>query len=436
MGWGRGPFLVPPARAEKGLDFPQYDGKDRVLDINDKNYKKALKKHSMLCLYYHEPIPDSKELQKQHQMTELVLELAAQVMEEKDIGFGMVDSKKDAKVAKKLGLEEEGSVYVFKADRVVEFDGLLSANTLVEFLLDLLEEPVEVIENALELKAFDRMEEDIRLIGYFKSEDSEHYEAFKEAAEQFQPYIKFFATFEKPVAKELTLKLNEVDFYEPFMEEPVTIPGRPLSEEELVEFITEHRRPTLRKLRAEDMFETWEDDIEGIHIVAFAEEEDPDGFEFLEILKEVARDNTHLPELSIVWIDPDDFPLLIPYWEKTFKVDLFRPQIGVVNVTDADSVWMEMEDEEDLPTAQELEDWIEAVLSGKVNTEDDDDDEEDDDEDDDDDDDDEDDDEDDDDNDDDEDDDDDDEDDDDEDDDDEDDDDEDDDDDDDDEDDE
>lgn len=33
-------------------------------------------------------------------------------------------------------MEEEGSVYVFKADRVVEFDGLLSANTLVEFLLD------------------------------------------------------------------------------------------------------------------------------------------------------------------------------------------------------------------------------------------------------------------------------------------------------------
>lgn len=35
-----------------------------------------------------------------------------------------------------------------------------------------------------------------------------------------------------------------------------------------------------------------------------------DGFEFLEILKQVARDNTHLPELSIIWIDPDDFPLV------------------------------------------------------------------------------------------------------------------------------
>lgn len=27
-------------------------------------------------------------------------------------------------------------MYVFKDDRVIEFDGLLSANTLVEFLLD------------------------------------------------------------------------------------------------------------------------------------------------------------------------------------------------------------------------------------------------------------------------------------------------------------
>lgn len=35
-----------------------------------------------------------------------------------------------------------------------------------------------------------------------------------------------------------------------------------------------------------------------------------DGFEFLEIVKEVAKDNTDNPNLSIVWIDPDDFPLV------------------------------------------------------------------------------------------------------------------------------
>lgn len=67
--------LVPLAPATKGLEFPQYDGKDRVLDIDDKNYKKVLKRHNMVCMLYHEPIADSKEMQKQHQMTELVLEV-------------------------------------------------------------------------------------------------------------------------------------------------------------------------------------------------------------------------------------------------------------------------------------------------------------------------------------------------------------------------
>lgn len=63
------------AGAEKGLEFPRYDGKDRVLDIDDKNYRKSLKKYDMLCLFYHAPPPTAKELQKQLQMTELVLEV-------------------------------------------------------------------------------------------------------------------------------------------------------------------------------------------------------------------------------------------------------------------------------------------------------------------------------------------------------------------------
>ncbi|NXA52134.1 CASQ2 protein, partial [Nothocercus julius] len=371
-------YLLFCCKAEEGLNFPTYDGKDRVIDLNEKNYKQALKKYDMLCLLFHEPVSSDKVSQKQFQMTEMVLELAAQVLEPRSIGFGMVDSKKDAKLAKKLGLAEEGSLYVFKEERLIEFDGELATDVLVEFLLDLLEDPVEIINSKLELQAFDQIDEEIKLIGYFKGEDSEHYKAFEEAAEHFQPYIKFFATFDKGVAKKLGLKMNEVDFYEPFMDEPVHIPDKPYTEEELVEFVKAHKRATLRKLRPEDMFETWEDDLDGIHIVAFAEEDDPDGFEFLEILKQVARDNTDNPDLSIVWIDPDDFPLLITYWEKTFKIDLFRPQIGVVNVTDADSVWMEIRDDDDLPTAEELEDWIEDVLSGKINTEDDDEDDDDD----------------------------------------------------------
>lgn len=36
-----------------------------------------------------------------------------------------------------------------------------------------MEDPVEIINSKLELEAFDRIEEEIKLIGYFKGEDSE-----------------------------------------------------------------------------------------------------------------------------------------------------------------------------------------------------------------------------------------------------------------------
>ncbi|KYO29601.1 hypothetical protein Y1Q_0020750 [Alligator mississippiensis] len=170
------------------------------------------------------------------------MKLAAQVLEDKGVGFGLVDSEKDAAVAKKLGLTEEDSVYVFKEDEVIEYDGELSADTLVEFLLDVLEDPVEFIEGDHELQAFENIDEEPKLIGYFKSEDSEHFKAYEDAAEEFHPYIPFFATFDSKVAKKLTLKLNEIDFYEPFMEEPVTIPDKPNSEEEIVKFVEEHKR--------------------------------------------------------------------------------------------------------------------------------------------------------------------------------------------------
>lgn len=66
-------------KAEEGLNFPTYDGKDRVIDLNEKNYKQALKKYDMLCLLFHEPVSSDKVSQKQFQMTEMVLEVSTAV---------------------------------------------------------------------------------------------------------------------------------------------------------------------------------------------------------------------------------------------------------------------------------------------------------------------------------------------------------------------
>ncbi|NWQ79531.1 CASQ2 protein, partial [Columbina picui] len=331
-------YLLFCCKAEEGLNFPTYDGKDRVIDLNEKNYKQALKKYDMLCLLFHEPVGSDKVSQKQFQMTEMVLEVSVAACPGWVKMFLVTCCPHFVSCLFLSGLVEEGSLYVFKDERLIEFDGELATDVLVEFLLDLLEDPVEIINSKLELQAFDQIDEEIKLIGYFKGEDSEHYKAFEEAAEHFQPYIKFFATFDKGVAKKLGLKMNEVDFYEPFMDEPVHIPDKPYTEEELVEFVTEHKRYVmcrmLKTLQAKSACMFAGEGCRDSCIVS-------DGFEFLEILKQVARDNTDNPDLSIVWIDPDDFPLLITYWEKTFKIDLFRPQIGIVNVTDVSSAYPE-----------------------------------------------------------------------------------------------
>ncbi|KTF71628.1 hypothetical protein cypCar_00047911 [Cyprinus carpio] len=92
-------------------------------------------------------------------------------------------------------LLEVDSIYIFADDEIIEYDGELAADTLLEFLYD--------------------------------------------------------------IANKLNLKMNEVDFYEPFMNKPVTIPGEPYTEDDIVSFIEEHDRPTLRKLEPHSMYEIW-----------------------------------------------------------------------------------------------------------------------------------------------------------------------------------
>lgn len=71
-----GVYLLSTCRAEEGLNFPTYDGKDRVVSLTEKNFKQVLKKYDLLCLYYHEPVSSDKVAQKQFQLKEIVLEVS------------------------------------------------------------------------------------------------------------------------------------------------------------------------------------------------------------------------------------------------------------------------------------------------------------------------------------------------------------------------
>lgn len=73
-----GLYLLSFSRAEEGLNFPTYDGKDRVVSLSERNLKQVLKRYDLLCLYYHEPVSSDKVAQKQFQLKEIVLEVRGQ----------------------------------------------------------------------------------------------------------------------------------------------------------------------------------------------------------------------------------------------------------------------------------------------------------------------------------------------------------------------
>lgn len=61
------------------LDFLEYDGKDRVHNLNAKNYKSVMKKYDVMVLYYHDHPGSSRVAQRQFETEELALEVGGEL---------------------------------------------------------------------------------------------------------------------------------------------------------------------------------------------------------------------------------------------------------------------------------------------------------------------------------------------------------------------
>lgn len=76
--------------AEKGLEFPVHDGRDRLINLKKKNFDRFVKKYDILLVYFYAPPKDEAE-KRNWELTEQMLELAAQITEREGIAFGVVD---------------------------------------------------------------------------------------------------------------------------------------------------------------------------------------------------------------------------------------------------------------------------------------------------------------------------------------------------------
>ena len=76
--------------AQKGLEFPVHDGRERLINLKKKNFDRFVKKYDILVVYFYAPPKDEGE-ERNWELTKQMLELAAQITEREGIAFGVVD---------------------------------------------------------------------------------------------------------------------------------------------------------------------------------------------------------------------------------------------------------------------------------------------------------------------------------------------------------
>ncbi|XP_035679175.1 calsequestrin-1-like isoform X7 [Branchiostoma floridae] len=376
-GWGA--LADEPDNPEDEFMFPSWDGDNRILNIGSKNFKKAVKDSEVLIVLFSADFDEHSEGDTQEEVSEYALQVTCQVLEDRDVECGEIDLESDAKLAKQEGVDEHGTILVYKDDEVIEYLGHRAPEILISFVVDLFEDAhVDIIKGKSGKEDFDDDDDEVRVVGWFEDKNSKHYKEFEDAANHF-PTLEFFATFDPKLAKQLKLKdLNDILIYRPFEKEPVEIEDddpHGLEEHEIEEFIEANMEPIIEKFTLEDLHRVWDEDEDDHMIVFFAEEDDKEGKQFLKLVAQLARKNAD-ENLDFIWIDPDEVPTLEDYFEEVFDIDLDEPQIGVVDLDDNDSVFLDLPDD-GLPTLDELQAWVDDILDGDIDYDDDDDDDDD-----------------------------------------------------------
>ncbi|KAI8478241.1 Calsequestrin-2 [Branchiostoma belcheri] len=214
--------------------------------------------------------------------------VTCQVLEDRDVECGEIDLESDAKLAKQEGVDEHGTILVYKDDEVIEYLGHRAPEILISFVVDLFEDAhVDIIKGKAGKEDFDDDDDEIRVVGWFEDKSSKHFKEFEDAANHF-PTVEFFATFDPKLAKQLKLKdLNDILIYRPFEKEPVEIEDddpHGLEEHEIEEFIEANMEPIIEKFTLEDLHRVWDED-EDDHMIVFFAEEDDKGAKFIHLFK-------------------------------------------------------------------------------------------------------------------------------------------------------
>ncbi|EDO31401.1 predicted protein [Nematostella vectensis] len=317
--------------------LPHYlrdDGIKRVIDLDRNNFDRTLKQSKMLVLLFYlssRSHPDSEKLWKSDRQ---MLEVVARILQPQGVTVAAVNVAEEYELAQKLGVKFSGAISVFHRGKRVEYYGHRSADVLVTFLHKMFDPPVTNIDNKKQRTLLEDAE-GTKVVGYFDLENPQ-FKEFEEAAKNFQPLIPFYVVTDK----------------------------KPIKEKNINKFVQSNKRQIITKIRLEDIHETWSSKVEGYLVTAFVKPKTIEGAQFFSLVRSLAKAYKSNEKLSFVWVDPDPFPMMRDYWQKSYRIDVSSPAVGVVDPKLNKSTWFKKKGKE--TKLRHLQEWMKDVLANKT----------------------------------------------------------------------
>lgn len=292
------------------LDVPTHDGVIRVCRLETSQaLVQAAAETSGTTLVVR--VSSDAGARKQPCGAEDAFETAAQLLEGDNFKFCDVP---ESIVRQTVPTATVGSWFLFRQGRAVPYSGRRTSSSLLSWLQKASQPSVSVITGKVDKTAFDQVHE-IKVVGFFVNGAAD-YKLFEEASITEGHHARFYAVFDRNVAKHMKLDtVGQIALYSPFVKQPVTCPQNPASLQDIRAFIRQHKHVVLTKIDEHNLHDPELVDPSRVTVLAVADQASPLGGYFLRLLHRTLRNVTNttasagtVPHFNLLWVDPSVMP--------------------------------------------------------------------------------------------------------------------------------
>uniref|UniRef100_A0A023G0K8 Calsequestrin n=1 Tax=Amblyomma parvum TaxID=251391 RepID=A0A023G0K8_AMBPA len=295
------------------LDVPVHDGIIRVCRLESSQaLVQAAAETSGTTLVVR--VSSDAGARKQPCGAEDAFETAAQLLEGENVKFCEVP---ESVVKESVPTATVDSWFLFRQGRALPYHGRRTTSALLSWVQKASQPSVSVITGKVDKTAFDQVHE-LKLVGFFVNGAAD-YKLFEEASITEGHHARFYAVFDRNVAKHLKLDtVGQIALYSPFVKQPVICPQNPASLQDIRAFIAQHKHVGLTKVDEHNIRNPELLDPSRVTVLAVADQNSPMGAYFLRLLHRALRNITNAttttaaagtsPHINLLWVDPTVLP--------------------------------------------------------------------------------------------------------------------------------